>query len=131
MKPKILKECTEIALANNNPSHDQWDCYKHYSFIVQENKIVSWGTNKRGSPLTFLGYQPHQKIHVETVAYFKADRLLKKNIPFEVVNIRLGKNNMIKISAPCKCCSNFLKNLGCKRIWFTTTNGSFACMGNW
>jgi len=129
MKLRILKECTEIALKNNNPnSHPQWDHYKHYSFVIQDNTLIAWGTNKPGSPLTFLGYKPYQKIHSETVAYFKAAKRMDKNRSFEVINIRLSKTNTFKPSAPCKCCCNFLRNLGCVRIWFSMTNGMFCSL---
>lgn len=129
MKRKLLTKCVEIAIQHNTKDHPQWDCYKHFSFIIQDNKILTWSTNKAGSAFTFLGYKPYQKIHSETVAYFKAKKILQR-IPFEVVNIRLSKSNEIKNSEPCKCCAGFLKNLGCYRIWFTTQSGNFALIQN-
>lgn len=129
MKSRVLNTCLDIAFKNNNPiKHPEWECYKHFSFIVQDNKIVEWGTNRRGSSFTFLGYEPYQKIHSEVDAYFKAKGIMDKHVDFEVVNIRLTKTGMIKASNPCKCCFAFLKNLGCKRIWFTTGVENFACM---
>ena len=126
MKKKILRECLEIAKSNNNSNHPQWECYHHFSFIVQRNKIVGMGTNRMASSLTFLGYQPYSKMHSETDVYFKVKGIMAKNCDFEVVNIRLTKTFMIKSSEPCKCCFAFLNNMGCKRIWFTTNTGNFA-----
>jgi len=129
MKNRILNECLRIALQNNTPiKHPQWDCYKHFSFIIQSGKILEWGTNRRGSSFTFLGYEPYQKIHSEVDAYFKARGLLEKRVPFEVVNIRLNKSGVLRASNPCKCCYAYLKSLGCKRIWFTTNIENFACI---
>jgi len=126
MKRKLLQECLTIAHKNNTPTkHPQWNCYKHFSFIIHRNKIVDWGTNRAGSPLTF-GYEPYSKIHSEVDAYFRAKGLMRKGELFEVVNIRLTKGFKLKSSSPCKCCWNFLRNLGCKRIWFTTDTGEFA-----
>jgi len=129
MKRKLLNECLEIALKNNTPiKHPQWTAYHHFSFIIQKNKIVEWGTNRCSSPLTFLGYMPYSKMHSEYDAYFKAKGIMLRDKPFEVINIRLTKTNLIGGSSPCKCCFAFLKNMGCKRIWFTTEVGNFASM---
>lgn len=129
MKTRILKNCLEIAFKNNNPTnHPQWECYKHYTFLIQNNKIISWGTNRAGSSFTYLGYEPYQKIHSEVDCWKKSKGIMDKNISFEIVNIRLTKTGMIRDSSPCKCCFAFLKNLGCKRIWFSTDVGSFASM---
>lgn len=130
MKRKILYECLEIARRNNTPEkHPQWGFYHHFSFIISDNKILEWGTNRSSQPLTYLGYDSYTKMHSETDAYFKAKGLMrKKQQTFEVVNIRLNKSNRIKMSNPCKCCFTFLKNMGCKKIWFTTNIDSFASL---
>ena len=129
MKRKTLQECLSIACKNNTPDkHPQWDCYKHYTFILQNHKIIEWGTNRPGSPFAYLGYVPYSKIHSELDAYNKAKGIMNRGEPFEVVNIRLTKTFKIRSSCPCKCCWNFLNNLGCKRIWFTTDMGNFASL---
>ena len=129
MKSSLLKKCLEIARDNNTPiKHPQWGCYHHFSFIIQEGKIIDWGTNRKASPLTFLGYLPHAKIHSETDAYFKAKGIMIKGASFEIVNIRLNKMSKIMNSEPCKCCFTFLNNMGCKKAWFTTKIGNFACI---
>jgi len=124
MKRKTLLQCLTIAV-KNNPDHPERDCYRHFSFIIQNHKILEWGTNRRSSPLTFLGFPSHSKMHSEVDACYKAKGIMSKD-DFEVVNIRLSKKNNIKESQPCKCCYAFLKHLGCKKIWFTTTTGNFA-----
>lgn len=125
MKRKLLNDCLSIAV-KYNPKHPEADCYRHYSFVIQRGKIVEWGCNRRSSPLLFLGYKSHTKMHSEVDAYYKAKGIMQKNEDFEVVNIRLSKHGHIKESTPCKCCYAFLNNLGCKRIWFTTRIGNFA-----
>jgi tRNA(Arg) A34 adenosine deaminase TadA len=124
MKRKLLLECLSIA-TKNNPKHPESDCYRHFSFIIQKNKIVTWGTNRRSSPLTFLGYPAYSKMHSEIDAYYKAKGIMDRT-GFEVINIRLTKSNNLKESTPCKCCYAFLKHLGCNRIWFSTSMGNFA-----
>ena len=99
---------------------------EHDAHHLQDNKIVDWGTNRPGNAFTFLGYKAHCKIHSEVDAYRKAKGLMIKGTPFEIVNIRLTKDSRIRSSCPCKCCWNFLKNLGCKKMYFSTDMEDFA-----
>ena len=124
MKRKILQACLDIAMRRlaNHPEN-----YCHFTFIVQDNRIVAFGTNRCGHPLTFLGYESHTKMHSEVDAYFKAKGIMKKE-PFEAVNIRLTKTGAIRNSRPCKCCFAFLSGSRCKRVWFTTNIENFASM---
>lgn len=120
MKAKDLFNCYDIA-KRHVKNHPEWDCYKHYSFIFQDGVLIEWGCNRKGSPL--IGYPSYGKIHAESDAYSKARGLLDKNTPFEIVNIRLNKSGDLKISKPCKCCFNFLINVGCKSIWYSNEIG--------
>lgn len=120
MKKSHLIECLRIA-KDHLPKHPEFDCYKHYSFIIQHDKIIEWGTNRSGPPI--IGYFSWQKIHSENIAYFRARGLLEKGEPFETVNIRFNKTGKMLLSKPCKCCISFLKYLGCSNIWFTTEVG--------
>lgn len=124
MKKTLLKECLRIAREKNTPDHhDQWGKFHHFAFVVQNNKIIEWATNKTGESPTVWGYQQTAKIHAEFWAYQKAKGLLDKNKSFELVNLRLNKNNELRMSKPCSCCYNFLKSFGCIKIWFTTDLG--------
>ena len=67
MKKKVLKECLEIAFKHTNPNHPQYGNYMHFSFYVQDNKIVGWGTNKTGNAQTCMGYPKYSKIHSEVM----------------------------------------------------------------
>ena len=122
MKKYILEECHRIALNNiKQKKHPQWDCYKHFSFIIQNGKIIEWGMNRSAEPL--IGYPEWGKLHAECDAYFKAKGLLDTSDPFGVINIRMGINGNLKISKPCNCCQQFLKRLNCREIWFSTELG--------
>lgn len=145
MKNMILIECFRRA-TGLNPNHpENKNGYHHFSFIVQKNQILGYGVNRStGSNPTFdnnkipkydnfgflnsnsisrtliTGYKPYQKLHSESVAYFKIRGLLNHRFKFEVVNIRLNKNSELKISRPCECCIRFLYGLGCSTVWFST-----------
>jgi hypothetical protein len=101
MKRKILDQCLEIALKETNPEHPQWkEGFIHFSFFVQKNKIVGWGTNQDGNPEPYLGYPSHSKVHAETVGWKKSKYHLDSKDSFEVVNIRTTKNKNIRLSKP-------------------------------
>lgn len=125
MNKNILKECVRLSKRQNNADkHPQFHNYIHWSFIVQDNMIVEIGKNKQGKPkYTNFGYIKTAKIHSEHDVYEKAKGLLKKNRPFEIVNIRLNKQGDLRLSKPCACCCKFLDFIGCKTVWFSTEVG--------
>ena len=122
MKKTILSQCVQWSLKYNTPiKHAQFDCYKHHTFVIQGNQIIEWGQNKSGPPPTF--YKSHQKIHSEYIAYKKARGILNKLKPFDIVNVRMNKQGNLRLSRPCLCCCNFLKTMGCKRVYFSSGIG--------
>lgn len=121
MKTTILRECVRLSKEKNAKRVAQ---FRHYAFIIQKNKIVDWGVNvSKAEPLTQFGYPQRSGIHAETNAYRKAKGILDQDAPFEVVNIRLNRRGDLKLSKPCSCCYNFLKELGCSFVWFSTDVG--------
>ena len=122
MKKTIIYQCLQIAQnAIKQKKHPQWKCYKHFSFIIQQSKIIEWGMNRSSEPL--IGYPEYGKLHSECDAFFKAKGLLEHNKPFQVINIRCSSDGRLKMSKPCNCCVKFLGRLGCSEVWFTTELG--------
>lgn len=125
MKRKMLDICLNIAIKHLSKHTEP---YCHFSFIIHKNQVIEWGTNRRGSPLTFLGYPSYSKIHSEVDAYLKGKGLLKK-ASFDVINIRMTRSGkLLRNAGPCKNCYEFLKGMGCRYIWFSTDLGNFARM---
>jgi hypothetical protein len=93
--------------------------FLHFSFVVQGNTIISWGWNHTG--IAPRGYGYTDTVHAEVHAYERAK--LKLNGSFEVLNLRFNKNGIMNISAPCKCCTQFLRVMGCKVVYFSTASG--------
>jgi len=128
MKNTILRDAVRIA-REKLPRHPQKEHWPHYSFIIQNNKIVEWSTNTGNEPAPFYGYHLRinwglPKSHAETNSYRKAKGLLIPNKPFEIINIRLSRNNgELRMSAPCNCCHQFLALAGCSVCWFSTQMG--------
>lgn len=125
MKRSLYKECLRLARSKNNPiSHSEYKNYMHYSFIIQGNKIIEWGMNRPGNATPFHGFEPtRHKIHSEVDAYKKAKGLLDKSKNFSIVNLRLNRKGEPRMSAPCKCCMNFLETVGCNGIHYSTDQG--------
>lgn len=131
MNKRLLNDMMRIAV-DYLPRHPQFKYYPVYSFIVQNNAIIEWSTNAAGDPsgplramyearVAHLDGRP--KIHAEVRAYNKAKGLLRRDVAFEVANIRLNRTGHMRMAAPCNCCSCFLKSLGGNKVYFTTDYG--------
>jgi len=125
MRKRIIKQCVAMARAKNNPdSHPEYGSFHHFSFIIQNNKILEMGMNRKGPPLEGFGYsQDFGKIHSENDVYRKAKGIIDYQKPFDILNIRLNKNGSLRMSKPCSCCSAFLDVVGCRNIYFSTNDG--------
>ena len=125
MKKSILTNCLAIA-RDYIPKHCQFDYFLHYAFVIQNNSIVEWSTNKVGEPPIHMGYHRRigaiPKLHAEILAYRKAKGLLNKQT-FEIINVRLNKKGELRLSKPCICCQEILSDLGCKRFWYSWEDG--------
>lgn len=127
MKKSLLRDAMGLAQSKAD-RHTTNQTFAHWSFVVQSNKIIDWSTNHNGRPPPHLGYGHNKtgyfepKTHAEFAAWRKARGLLDDK-PFEVINIRLNKRGEPRMSAPCECCSGFLKEMGCKKVFYTTNSG--------
>lgn len=125
MNKQILNRCLRIARKRNTEElHPEYGNFHHFSFIVQNNKIVEYGTNSSGVVTYSKFYTRQSKTHAEANAYKKAKGLLDPG-SFEVVNIRLNRAGDLRNSAPCSGCLSLLKVMGANKIWFTIREGSF------
>lgn len=123
-----MRDCLRMAKEKNRPeTHAEWRNFLHYSFIVQNNKIIEMGMNRsiHKGGVRHLGYSDESKLHSEVDAYFKAKGhpSFSKDESFEIINIRLNRQNEMRTSKPCSCCYNFLSGLGAKNCYFTTDVG--------
>ncbi|MFW6173078.1 MAG: hypothetical protein ACOC5T_04980 [Elusimicrobiota bacterium] len=96
--------------------------FLHYSFIIKNNTVVAWGWNHHGQAPKGFGYSG-ETIHSEVHAFERARYYLDSDDKFEVLNLRFNKSGVLNMSKPCKCCTNFLKTLGCKSVYFSTGCG--------
>ena len=123
MKKSLLTLCYRIAKSALK-KHDKDTRYKHCTFVIQDNTLIEWGTNRCvDSPLP--GYADYQALHSEVLAMKRAKGVLDHNKGFEVINIRFNKSGFLKISKPCDVCYGYLKWCGCDKIYYTTNKGVF------
>jgi hypothetical protein len=91
----VIKDGDTLQMIAKDYLHKHPQPYRHYTFIVQNRRIVEWGIKRTGSPMTHVGYADHTKIHSELDAYSKARGIMDKDY-FEAVNIRITKSGIIR-----------------------------------
>ena len=123
MKTNLIKEAIRISREKliDHPWHRYRKC--HFSFIVQSNKILEWGMNKPGNPP--VQYKYFSAVHSEIDALNKARGIINFNTGFEIINIRLNRTGMLRLSAPCETCNSTILRHGCTHVYFSKNSGSF------
>uniref|UniRef100_A0A6M3LX63 Putative CMP/dCMP deaminase zinc-binding n=1 Tax=viral metagenome TaxID=1070528 RepID=A0A6M3LX63_9ZZZZ len=101
--------------------------YKHFSFILSKNKILSVGYN--------LGFKSHPLAKQYGYRFNAIHSELKaiQNFPYppanlskcKIVNIRIMANNNLGMSRPCFYCSKLLNDFNLTEIWYTNRQGKF------
>ena len=129
MKKSLFEEALSIAIKKIE-FHPQYRNFIHYSFVVQNNKILGYGKNNFREPPKYYGY--HEKFrdkqivprfHAEIDSYFNSRHLIDRRFPFDMINIRLNRQLKIRLSKPCEPCFNLLTDLGCRRFYYSSLIG--------
>jgi tRNA(Arg) A34 adenosine deaminase TadA len=123
MKKQLLRDCLQRARIKNE-KHPRWGHMHHFTFVIQRAKILEYGVNRVGPAPVGRGYpREFSNIHSEVSAWRKASGLINPSYPIDIVNIRLNKQHVIRMSKPCDCCFGFLQALNCRAVYYTTDNG--------
>lgn len=131
MKKSLLNLALKIAKKKLS-HHPEKDHFSHYSFVVQEDKILGFGMNHVGLPPVHYGYGRDEddaylpKTHSEISAWKKIRGILDKRKPFTVINIRLNRKGEVRKSKPCRVCLDILNSLGCNKVYFTGGDNDFS-----
>ena len=120
MKKSILYDCLMQANDYKNRHVNQ---FKHFTFIVQRNKIIGWGKNQATLHSRVPGYPEYSWIHSEAAALKRAHMNTKSQESFSVINIRINRFGELRCSKPCQCCEFYLRLFGCKEVYYTTLSG--------
>lgn len=126
---KIFNKVKEIsfALLNEHPSLHR--C-RHFSFILDGNKIIKIGFNRsKTHPKNLLYSYTNRRgefmadqvgIHSEMDAVIKLG--LSSCSGLTLVNTRIDRNNKLAMSKPCLGCTDMLRKLNFRRIFYFENN---------
>jgi deoxycytidylate deaminase len=96
---------------------------KHFSFLVERNKIASMGWNKPWDthPLAAKFGHRFNCIHSELDAILNFPYSFTLLPKYTLINIRIKNNNLV-IAKPCLKCQKMLNFFGITRIIYTKDN---------
>lgn len=122
LSQKIINKCTKLAMASFDlPNSSK----KHFSFIIERNKIVSFGWNDgwKSHPLAAKYGHRFSGIHSELAAIrnFPYPPGYIKN--FTLLNIRIRNDKTCGMSRPCLACFNLLAHFGLYNIFYSNEKG--------
>lgn len=122
----------EISYALINKHNADLRC-RHFSFILDRNRIISIGLNSPKTHPLNLKYnyvnKNNQKIsdivgtHSELSAVIKLGE--EDCSGLTLVNTRINRNNQLDFSAPCSGCCDMINQLNFKNVYFSNIQGKF------
>lgn len=98
---------------------------KHFTFLVNKNRIVHMGWNDYNTShpiLQKLGYGL-KKLHSEVAAILPFRNNLQSLAGMDIVNTRVNTFGEIKLSKPCIICAHWVGMVGFKNIYYTDNDG--------
>lgn len=122
----------EVSYALINKHHADLRC-RHFSFILDRNRIISIGLNSSKTHPKNLKYNYVNKLkenisdivgtHSELNAVIKLGQ--EDCSKLTLVNTRINRNNDLDYSAPCSGCSDMIKQLNFKEVYYSNNEGEF------
>jgi deoxycytidylate deaminase len=120
MRDRVIKKAIDIAY--NLDVHSGKS--KHFSFIVKKNNIVSVGWNSfKSHTIAFKHNYPYGKIHSELACILNYSGDINCLNKYEILNIRIGMDNNLKLSKPCKFCKKMLSHYNINNVVYSTELG--------
>ena len=122
----------EVSYALINKHNADLRC-RHFSFIMDKNRIISIGLNSLKTHPKNLKYNYVNKMnqnisdivgtHSELSAVIKLGE--EDCSDLNLVNTRINRNDELDFSAPCSGCSDMIKQLNFKNVYFSNSQGKF------
>jgi tRNA(Arg) A34 adenosine deaminase TadA len=84
--------------------------FRHGAVVVRDGKVLASGCNRLCAVVT-------DSVHAEAAVIKRIPRLKLHGTTMYVV--RIGQDDRLLQSKPCKRCSRFLERIGLKRIYYT------------
>lgn len=120
LKKRIIQTSYNLI---NLPNSNQ----KHFSYIVDGNKILSVGVNNSWKTHTLAKKYQHRFscIHSEISAIIRYQYQEEYLSRCKIINVRINKAGEICLAKPCKKCMPVLESIGFKEVWFTNNYKEF------
>jgi len=122
----------EVSYALINKHNADLRC-RHFSFILDKNKIISIGLNSLKTHPKNLKYNYVNKLnenisdivgtHSELSAVIKLGE--EDCSGLTLVNTRINRNDELDFSAPCSGCCDMIQQLNFKNVYFSNNKGKF------
>lgn len=122
---KIFNKVKEIsfALLNEHPSLHR--C-RHFTFILDGSKIIKIGFNRSKTHPRNLRYgyinRRGEFMADQVGVHSEMDAVIKLGLSdcsgLSVINTRIDRNNQLAMSKPCLGCTDMLRGLNFKRIYY-------------
>lgn len=98
---------------------------RHFTFILERNKIISvgWNDGFKTHPLAARYGHRYNGIHSELMAILHFKRPIADLQYYDFVNIRLKQNKSLGNSKPCRCCANMLKDFNVTHVMYSIDEG--------
>ncbi len=124
MNPNIFKKLVK----KSREMYDlpQGRC-KHFSYILDGNKLVSFGWNfpKKTHTMAHRFSYKYAKIHSELNAIKNFPYPVRELCNFSMVNVRIGLDFRVRMSKPCIKCQELLGYFEIGEVWYSNTCGNF------
>lgn len=100
---------------------------KHFSYLLDGNKIVSVGFNnsKKTNPLAAKHNYYNGNIHSELDVIKRYKGSVNDLRYMTMVNVRVNRLGKVQNSRPCQECEIFLQTFDIKKIFYTNSYGLF------
>ena len=123
----------EVTYALINKHNADLRC-RHFSFILDRNRIISIGMNSTKTHPMNLKYnyinKNKEKISDIVGTHSELNAVIKLGIEdcskLTLVNTRINRNNLLDHSAPCNGCSDMIKQLNFKNVYHTDSQADFV-----
>jgi deoxycytidylate deaminase len=130
-----FNKIVEVSYALINKHSADLRC-RHFSFILQRNRIISIGLNSTKTHPLNLKYnyinKNKEKISDIVGTHSELNAVIKLGeedcSKLTLINTRINRNNLLDYSAPCNGCSDMIKQLNFQNVFYSTNNGNFKKM---
>ena len=127
-----FNKIVEVTYALINKHNADLRC-RHFSFILDRNRIISIGMNSTKTHPMNLKYnyinKNKEKISDIVGTHSELNAVIKLGIEdcsrLTLVNTRINRNNALDHSAPCHGCSDMIKQLNFKNVYHTDSQANF------